>query len=72
MDEELALWQLAMKEQRAAEGRLAAVRRTRSVESVRLHRHVEAVRVRAALLLAKAVQTMRDEASDVDTNLSLL
>ena len=65
-EEALALWELAMKEQRAAERQLQAAQRSNSARSIRLYRHVEAARTRADLLLAKAVETMRDTSSEID------
>jgi hypothetical protein len=56
--EELAEWEKALQEQRAAEQQLAAARRTRSHESIYpLHAKVVALTNRADLLLAKAVAT---------------
>ena len=56
--EELAEWEKALKEQRAAERQLEAARRTRSHESIYpLHAKVVALTNRADLLLAKAVAT---------------
>ena len=56
--EELALWELALKEQRAAERQLDVARRSRKPQSIYpLHAQVVALRHRADMLLAKAVQT---------------
>lgn len=56
--EELAEWEEALQEQRAAERQLDAARRTRSHESIYpLHAKVVALAKRADLLLAKAVAT---------------
>lgn len=56
--EELAQWEKALKEQRAAERQLDAARRNRSHDSIYpLHAKVLALRNRADLLLAKAVAT---------------
>lgn len=56
--EELALWELAMKEQRAAERQLEVARRNRKPHSIYpLHAQVVALRNRADMLLAKAVET---------------
>ena len=56
--EELALWEVAMKEQRAAERQLEVARRSRKPHSIYpLHAQVVALRNRADMLLAKAVET---------------
>jgi len=56
--EELAIWEIAMQEQYAAERQLEIARRSRGSLSIYpLHAQVMALRNRAALLLAKAVET---------------
>lgn len=56
--QEFALWELAMEEQRAAELELEVARRSRRPHSIYpLHAQVMALRKRADLLLAKAVET---------------
>jgi hypothetical protein len=56
--EELAKWELALNEQRAAERQLEAARRSRKPHSIYpLHAQVVALRHRADMLLAKAVET---------------
>lgn len=56
--QELALWQVALNEQRAAERQLDVARRGRKPRSIYpLHAKVEALRNRADMLLAKAVET---------------
>lgn len=63
--EDLARWELAMKDQRAAERQLDVARRRRGLHSVYpLHAQVVALRTRADLLLAKAVETMLTKSSD--------
>lgn len=55
---ELALWQVALNEQRAAERQLDVARRGRKPRSIYpLHAKVVALRNRADMLLAKAVET---------------
>ena len=55
--EELALWEKALKDQRDAERQLAAAKSTRRLDHYRrLLRQVDALRIRAALLLAHAVE----------------
>lgn len=54
---ELALWEVALSEQRVAERQLEFARRKRKSEAFYLHAKVLALRHRADLLLAKAVET---------------
>ena len=55
--EELARWELALNQQRAAERQLEAARRSRKTKSIYpLHAQVVALRNRADMLLAKAVE----------------
>lgn len=61
-DEELAAWQDSMSEQRDAEARLEAARRRRDTLAIyRLHVHLTSLRTRSDLLLAHAVQKMRED-----------
>jgi hypothetical protein len=65
--EDLALWELAMKDQRAAERQLEVARRRRGLHSVYpLHAKVMALRTRSDLLLARAVETMLAKSSDAE------
>jgi len=57
--EKLAAWELAMETLHAAERKLEAARRKRSADVYPLLTQVEALRTRADLLLAEAVQAMR-------------
>lgn len=54
--EELALWEEALKEQRHAERQLTAASSTKAHAHWKLLRQVEALRTRADLLLAHAVE----------------
>lgn len=66
--EELALWEKALKEQRHAERQLSAAKSTRKLHiHWKLLRHVEALRTRADLLLAHAVEVKRAFSSAQDT-----
>jgi hypothetical protein len=61
-DEELAAWKDSMSETREAEAQLDAARRSRDAASVyRLHIKVSSLRTRSDLLLAHAVEKMRDD-----------
>ena len=56
--QELAQWEVALNEQRAAERQLDVARRSRKPHSIYpLHAKVVALRHRADMLLAKAVET---------------
>ena len=63
---ELAMWEVAMQEQYEAERQLDIARRQKGSPSIYpLHAQVVALRNRAALLLAKAVETkLLSQASD--------
>jgi hypothetical protein len=59
----LALWEVAMAQQHATERQLEQARRSRNVRSIQtLIWELDELRYRADLLLANAVQAMRDSA----------
>ena len=61
-DAELAAWQDSMSEQRDAEALLEAAKQSRDTLAIyRLHVHVTTLRTRSDLLLAYAVEKMRED-----------